>query len=150
MTDVGFYHLQKYTIEEALPMLLGFTLKAGKRAIVKSDSGDFLVKLSELLWAHDIERWLPHGTEKDGDAEYQPIWLTTKNDNPNGATFIFLIDGPGILDITSFERCFDLFDGNNVRSVDASRKRWKLYKEDGHTLHYWKQNENGKWEESSI
>ena len=149
MTDIGFYHLQRNTAEVALPKLLSLTLKAGKRAIVRSDSIDFLVALSRALWANNNELWLPHGLEKEGNAEYQPIWLTTQNDNPNKATFLFLIDASEALDISNFERCFDLFDGNDQECVNAGRMRWKLLTEAGHVMHYWQQNEMGKWVDKS-
>ena len=147
MTDIGFYHLQNITAEVALPKLLSLTLKAGKRALVRSDSVDFLVTLSRVLWASDNGLWLPHGMEKERNAEYQPIWLTTQNDNQNKATFLFLMEASECVDVANFERCFDLVNGNDPVSVNAGRMRWKLHKEAGHILHYWQQNEKGKWKE---
>tara|TARA_B110000196_G_scaffold197397_1_gene169133 strand:- start:284 stop:742 length:459 start_codon:yes stop_codon:yes gene_type:complete len=148
MANVAFYHLQQSHLEEALPRLLEHTLNAGKRALVRACSVDRLTSISSALWTQYSDNWLPHGTEKDGSAEDQPIWLTTDAANPNGATFIFLVDGVEAEDLANFERCFDLFDGNDTGSVMAARKRWKSLKGAGHELHYWRQNEQGKWEET--
>ena len=32
--------------------------------------------LDRLLWDCAEPDWLPHGTERTGDADLQPIWLT--------------------------------------------------------------------------
>jgi DNA polymerase-3 subunit chi len=149
MTNVAFYQLQQSNLEEALPKLLEFTLKASKRAVVRACTSDRLSSISSALWTQRGDSWLPHGMETDNFAEDQPIWLTINDENPNGATFIFLIEGVETEDIKNYERCFDLFDGNDSDAVTAARKRWKSLKEAGHDLHYWQQNESGKWEEKT-
>mgnify|MGYP006451440781 CR=1 FL=1 len=150
MTDIAFYHLQQSSLEDALPKLLELTLKTGKRALVRASSADRVAALDAALWTQENDSWLQHGTEKEGHAEDQPIWLTTENDNPNKAAFVFLTDGSAAEDMTSFERCFDLFNGNDETSVAAARDRWKALKEAGHDLHYWQQNEYGKWKEKGT
>jgi len=147
MTDIAFYHLQRSNLEMALPTLLGKTLKAGKRAIVRAGSQERVDMLDNVLWSSEPNGWLPHGSAKDGEADRQPIWLTTDEENPNGATFLFLTDGVEVADFDAYERCFDLFDGNDDASVKAARDRWKILKEAGHNLTYWQQNDRGKWEE---
>ena len=147
MTHDAFYHLTKSTMEEALPKLLEHTLNAGKRALVKANSADRVKCLSSALWTEYNDSWLPHGIENNEHAIDQPIWLTLGDENPNMATYIFLVDGDEIPDITAFERCFDLFDGNDDDNLAAARNRWRLLKDSGHELHYWQQNERGLWEE---
>ncbi len=144
MTDIAFYHLQRSPLERALPKLLEKTLQAGKRALVVTGSGARVEALNALLWTYDQDAWLPHGSARDGHAEDQPIWITDGDDNPNGATFLFLTDGCSG-PVAEFERCFDMFDGNDAQSVAAARERWKKWKEDGHTLAYWQQTETGGW-----
>ncbi|MBT3358764.1 MAG: DNA polymerase III subunit chi [Rhodospirillales bacterium] len=144
MTDIAFYHLQKLPLERALPKLLEKTLQAGKRALIIAGSSARVEALNAALWTYDQNSWLPHGCARDGHAEDQPIWITDGEDNPNGATFLFLTDGcsgPA----TDFERCFDMFDGNDPSSVAAARERWKANKADGHNLAYWQQTEAGGW-----
>ncbi len=144
MTDIAFYHLQKLPLERTLPKLLEKTLEAGKRALVVAGSTDRVEALNALLWTYDQNAWLPHGGSRDGNAEDQPIWITDGDDNPNGATFLFLTDGCAG-PVADFERCFDMFDGNDAQSVAAARERWKTCKADGHTLAYWQQTETGGW-----
>jgi DNA polymerase-3 subunit chi len=147
MTGIAFYHLQRSTLEAALPKLLEKTLEAGQRAVVVARSEERVEALNSHLWNQNPNGWLPHGSAADGFAEDQPIWLGVGDDNPNGAKFLFLTDGAASERVGEFERCFDLFDGNDEAAVAAARERWRAYKAAGHTLTYWQQNARGRWEE---
>lgn len=149
MTDVAFYHLQRWPLERALPKLLEKTLEAGKRAVVKASSDERVDSLNNLLWTFQPDSWLPHGSKRDGTPEDQPVWLCTDDETPNGATFLFLTDSMDTETIDAFERCFDLFDGNDALAVQAARNRWKAAKEAGHELTYWQQTERGGWEKKA-
>ncbi len=146
MTEIAFYHLERSTLERALPKLLEKTLEAGKRALVVAGSEDRVESLIGLLWTYHQDSWLPHGSAKDGEPEEQPIWLATNDDNVNDAQFLFLTDGAASERVADFERCFELFDGNDSNAVSDARQRWTAYKEAGHELTYWQQNERGGWE----
>lgn len=149
MTEISFYHLQKSYFEEALTVLLEKTLKAGKRALVKVGSSTLAEQISLYLWNYQRGAWLPHGTTKDGQGEHQPIWLTSLDENPNGATFLFLGDGACSSDIGAFERCFEIFDGNDATKLANARERWESYKNAGHSLKYLQQTERGGWVEKA-
>lgn len=149
MTDIAFYHLQRSTLDQTLPKLVDKTLGAGKRAVVMARSEARVEALAGTLWTHAPESWLPHGTAKDGAAAEQPVWLTMSDENPNGATFLFLTDGAESQATSDYERCFDMFDGNDDSAVEAARVRWKAYKEAGHDLTYWQQTDRGGWEKKA-
>ncbi|MCB2102670.1 MAG: DNA polymerase III subunit chi [Rhodobacterales bacterium] len=146
MTDVAFYHLQHWPLERALPKLLEKTLQAEKRALVVASSEERVESLVTLLWTYDQDAFLPHGSARDGRPQDQPIWLATADDNANGAQFLFLTDGAGSARVGDFERCFELFDGNDPAAVQAARDRWSACKAAGHDLTYWQQTERGGWE----
>jgi len=150
MTEVSFYHLQKSRLENALPMLLEKTLSVGKRALVMVGSEPRAEQLGVQLWSYNQGSWLPHGTSRDGRPEDQPVWLTQTEENLNGATFLFLTEGATSQDIGVYERCFELFDGNDGAQVTAARERWKAYKDGGHPLKYLQQTERGNWEEKAT
>ena len=146
MAEISFYHLINSTLEEVLPVLLKKTLDAGKRAVVMAGTNERLETLSSILWTAEPDSWIPHGSLKDGHPEYQPIWLTISWENPNQATYLFLTDGATVESLEGFERCFDLFDGNEIASVQAARNRWTELKNGSHDRNYWQQNGQGKWE----
>jgi DNA polymerase III subunit chi len=146
VTEIGFYHLTRSPLEKALPRLLERTLEAGRRAVVVAGSEERVEALNGSLWTSGKESWLPHGSARDGFAEEQPIWLTTGSDNPNGASFLFLVDGARV-SVESYARCFVLFDGNDPEAVSVAREQWRTYEAAGHALTYWQQNESGSWEQ---
>jgi DNA polymerase-3 subunit chi len=143
VTDVLFHHLERQPLEQALPRLLEATLAAGRRAVVVAGSAERVEALAGQLWTYDQDSWLPHGTARDGFAEDQPIWITAGDDNPNGATDLYLTDGVDSARIADFERCFDLFDGNDEAARDAARQRWLKRKAEGHAVSYWRQTTAG-------
>jgi DNA polymerase-3 subunit chi len=102
--------------------------------------------LDAALWLSQNPDWLPHGTAAAPHPEWQPIYLTHEDVNPNGAGFLFRIAGAGA-DLTPYKRVFDLFDGNDEAQVQAARARWREGKAAGHGLAYWKQGAQG-WEKS--
>jgi DNA polymerase III subunit chi len=145
MTEIGFYHLTRSTLAQALPQLLTRTLAAGQRALVLGPASG-LDALSAALWAQPA--WLPHGTAADGDPDLQPIWLSADPEPLNGARFLFMVEGAETDRLADFDRVFDLFDGNDAEAVDAARIRWKTVKEAGHALTYWQQTGSG-WQKKA-
>jgi DNA polymerase-3 subunit chi len=143
VTDIGFYHLTRSSLEQALPALLGRTLAAGERAVVVCRDAGRVAALDQALWQCAEPNWLPHGTAADGDADLQPIWLATDDAAPNTARFLFLVDGASSDRLATFTRAFDLFDGNDEAAVQAARARWTAAKAAGHTLSYWQQGPKG-------
>lgn len=141
--QVGFYHLTRTSLEEALPRLLGRTLETGERAVVRCPTAARVTELDKALWEQRTLLWLPHGTAKMGYATRQPIWLSAKDECPNGARFLFRIDGAGEGAFGSIARVFDLFDGRDHEAVVQARQRWKAAKAAGCELTYWKQEPQG-------
>ena len=148
MTDIGFYHLTRTGPDQALPQLLARTLAAEQRALVLCGTAERVTALDDALWKCADPVWLPHGTAADGDADLQPIWLTTDDASPNGARFLFLVDGAASARLGEFDRVFDLFDGTDEAVVAAARTRWAEAKSAGHTLTYWQQGPRG-WEKKA-
>jgi DNA polymerase-3 subunit chi len=149
MARIGFYHLTRTGAEAALPKLLGRVLAEGGRAMVLSPLADRIAALDASLWLAADPDWLPHGTPASGHADLQPIWLTTEDGAaPNGARFLFLLDGAESAALDAFDRVFDLFDGQDEAAVAAARRRWAAAKAAGHELAYWKQTARG-WEKAA-
>ncbi|WP_421710060.1 DNA polymerase III subunit chi [Algihabitans sp.] len=145
MTEVRFYHLTRRPLLQALPRLLDLTVQRGKRALVRSGDPEKVEPLAEHLWTYDEKGFLPHGTSADGQADKQPIWITAAEENPNASDYLFLIHGADWSDVASFERCMLLFDGHDDVAVQAARGQWKVFREGGHSLSYWQQDDEGRW-----
>lgn len=148
-TEVLFYHLERQPIEKVLPSLLEKTLERGWRAVVQSGSPERLEALDTHLWTYKEESFLPHGTKKDGSLEAQPVYLTTQDENPNGASVCFLVEGAQTADLTAYQRVVEMFDGNDPAAVAQARAQWKRAKSAGCDVTYWQQAENGRWEKKA-
>jgi DNA polymerase III subunit chi len=142
---VGFYHLLSTPLERALPKLLERAREQGFVIVVRAGSAERVAQLDSLLWTYEEASFLPHGSARDGNAAAQPIWLTERDENPNHATMLVLLDGVEPGDLSSFSRCADIFDGNDESAVGAARERWRRAREAGHELTYWQQKAAG-WE----
>ena len=134
------------TLAQALPRLLEKTLERGWRAVVIANSVDRVEMLNGVLWTYNRESFLPHGSKNDGNSERQPVWLTREDENPNCANVLFLVDGANSVNIAEYDLCCELFDGQDSLAVACARKHWRLRKEAGFDVTYWRQTKVGSWE----
>jgi DNA polymerase-3 subunit chi len=149
MTEVLFYHLTRQPLDKVLPGLLEKTLERGWRAVVQAGSGERVDALDALLWTYADDSFLPHGTARDGMSDQQPVFLTIKDENPNGATVRFLVDGAEAPDLAGYTRAVYIFDGRDYAALAQARAEWKRIKAAGHAVTYWQQNDNGRWEKKA-
>ena len=148
MTRIDFYHLQKSTLDETLPLLVEKAYLTGKHIKIKVGNEVRVGFLSNLLWTYDEESFLPHGTKKDEAPDCQPIYLSSDDDLPNQAKILFAVDGADILTdfAKKYERILYIFNGQSESELLKARTLWKQFGENDFERHYWKQNELGKWE----
>jgi len=149
MTEVLFYHLDRRPLESALPDLLQRSLDRGWRVVVQVGSDERLEALNGHLWSYDDSAFLPHGAAADGHAEEQPIFLTTGDENPNGANVRFLVDGAETARFEGYDRIVFLFDGNDGEGLSRAREAWKAARAAGADATYWKQDEAGRWQKQA-
>ena len=149
MAEVWFYHLERTSLDQALPELLEKTLARGWRAVVRSGSRDRLEHLDGWLWSWRDDSFLPHGLDDEPEAERQPVVLTTGERNPNQAQALFLIDGADPGPLEGYERAVVLFDGRDEAALAAARAEWSRLKRSGAAISYWKQTARGGWEKQA-
>lgn len=149
MTPVWFYHLEKTSVEAALPPLLEKCLQRGWRAIVRGSLPERIDALDQALWSWRDDAFVPHGVEGRDPPERQPVLLTTIVGRPNKALALFLIDGAAPTEAADFERASIVFDGRDEAAVVHARLQWSAAKEAGHTVAYWKENAAGRWEQQA-
>jgi len=156
MPEVWFYHLQRQPLEHVLPILLEKSLERKWRVTVQASSEERLDALDQWLWTYAETSFLAHGRACDGDAAMQPVFLTTGEDNPNGAPVRLLIDGTSAASLLEGETAKDysrvilLFDGNHEEELSFARSEWKRLKAAGFDLSYWQQSTAGGWEKQKI
>jgi DNA polymerase III subunit chi len=145
MTEIYFYHLERQPLDKALINLIERSIGRGWSCVVQAGSEERVDALDTLLWTYEDESFLPHGTVKDGHPELQKVFLTTSEDNPNGAQIRFVVDGAALPDVSGYQRAVYMFDGHDEAAVVLARQQWKAAKDQGHTLSYWQQDQDGRW-----
>ena len=148
MAEVLFYHLTRSRPEEALPQLLMKTYERGWRAVLQAPTLERIEVLDEHLWTFREESFLPHARSGGSRDAEQPLLLTTGDDNPNGATVRFFVDGAtpdGSLE--GYDRCVVMFDGEDGDQLAAARRAWKALKGGGHAVTYWQQTPERGWKQ---
>ncbi len=145
IAEVGFYHLTRSTLDEALPPLLEKAVGQGLRLVLVARSKELLDHLDGWLWSFRPDSFLAHGTASTGFADRQPIYLADRVTNPNGAAALVVVDGLLPEPDAPFVRLVDLFDGNDEAAVSGARDRWRAWRERGAKLVYWQQRPEGGW-----
>ena len=149
MDDIRFYHLQRQTLEEALPKLMVKVAEAGLKAVIKTKDQATIDTLDKVLWDFDPASFLPHDKDGCDHPEDQAFYLTTTEENPNAATVLVLVDAAESSALESYGRCLYMFDGRNQDIVAKAREDWKLWKEGNWSISYWQQKEMGGWEQKA-
>jgi DNA polymerase-3 subunit chi len=149
VTEIGFYHLTRSKLQEALPKLLSRVLDANGRALILCGDAERARALDAALWLPADPPWLPHGLAGGEHDAAQPLLITDQDTPPaNGARFLVLVDGAESARIDDYDRVLDLFDGADEAAVAAARARWAAGKAAGHSLTYWQQAARG-WEKKA-
>jgi DNA polymerase III subunit chi len=148
--EVAFYQLTTTSLEKTLPKLLEKAYASGQRVVVLVDSQERLELLNSVLWTYSTNAFLPHGSAADASDTHsrQPIWLTTKLENPNQATVLVVTTGQVIEKQPEFTRLIDIFDGNVPEILKSAQERYKQYQTSGAPCVYWRQTLEGSWEKA--
>lgn len=146
MAEILFYHLTESTLEQALPGLVQRSVERGWKAVVQTGSEERRDALDAHLWVYSDESFLAHCIDADPLAAENPVVLTTGGANPNGASIRFLVDNASPPDLSPYERGVFMFDGHDEEQVQAARGQWKVQKAAGHTVTYWQQTPDRRWE----
>ena len=149
MAEVLFYHLTESRLEDALPPLLEKSLERGWRVSVHLGSDERRAALDAHLWTYREDSFLPHGAEQGPHAARQPVLLTLAADAANGATVRFVVDGAGIPALDGVDRLVMMFDGHDHDQLESARMQWKTLKGEGHSLTYWQQTPDRRWEKKA-
>ncbi len=149
MALIQFYHLTTTPLEVALPKIMEKALATGERVLVLVGDEQSMDKLNDAFWTYNDRSFLPHGSSKNAYPEEQPIYITYAPENPNKASILAVTDGSQLEELSDFSRVLDVFNGHDDAAVTAARTRWKTYKDAGHELKYFQQNEQGGWKQAA-
>lgn len=147
MARVDFYRLTRDPVERVLPAIAARILSNGDRLLVVAASAMQRQQIDEALWTLQPSSFLPHGHADSPDEAIEPILLAgvLAPPPPNGATHVALADGEWRDEALGFARAFLLFDNSRI---DDARATWRALSKAGDAeMHFWKQDERGRWSE---
>jgi DNA polymerase-3 subunit chi len=147
VNEIRFHHLERRRVDQALPRLLERALEEGRRVVVRVSSDEMVAALNERLWTYDDASFLPHGAAGDGDPMTQPIFLTSEVENPNAANMLVRLSS---VEAAQSDDAFDLavlmFEGRDEAALAHARAEWRRLKDEGRTVSYWRESDEGGWE----
>ena len=149
VAEVLFYHLTESKLEDALPPLLEKSVERGWKVAVQTRDAERRDALDPHLWTYRDQSFLPHGTDEGASPDRQPVLLTVEQGNLNSASVRFLVDGAEPPDDLVYDRVVFVFDGYDAAQLEGARSQWKRLKAQGHTLTYWQQSPEGRWEKKA-
>lgn len=150
LMECKLYKFSYTPLDKGCAKLLEKVYQTGGRAHVLTEDEAQTEALTTSLWTYHPRSFLPHGTQKDGWAEDQPIWISSEMNAQNKATYIVLYNYPDVPAIKNYAHCIDMFSGNDIQTLGVAKKRYQYYK----TLTQaeivcWFQNEKGDWQRSN-
>ena len=147
MQRVDFYRLTRDPVERVLPAIATRILANGDRLLVVAAPAMQRQAIDEALWTLQPASFLPHGAAGSPDEAIEPILIAGTLDPvpANGARNLALADGEWRDEALGFDRTFLLFDNSRI---DDARATWrKLGAAEGTEIHFWKQDDRGRWSE---
>jgi DNA polymerase-3 subunit chi len=144
--QVDFYHLTRQPLERVLPRIAERVVEGGGRLLIVAADAKQRDALDKLLW-NPPESFLPHAQAGAGRDDQQPVLIAGELMAANGARNVALADGSWREEALTFDRAFHFFDEDRIAEARAA---WKgLAGREGIERRYWKQNEQGRWEQAA-
>ncbi|MBF0401945.1 MAG: DNA polymerase III subunit chi [Magnetococcales bacterium] len=144
---VRFYQLATLSLEAALVGIVGKAWDRGLRLCLLAKDGEQAQRLDQLLWTTPLHPFLPHGLWNGADPVLQPILISLEPDTRNQATVLLLAAPCLVADPMSFDLLVDFVPGSAPAVLEASRARYRHYRNLGCNMEYWTQNPQGGWQQ---
>lgn len=144
MSEILFYHLESQPLERVLPVLVEKSLERGWKVVVETSSDERAEAIDTLLWTWRDDSFLPHARAGGSEDAMQPVLITTRPHNPNGAHVRFFVDRAVPSSGVGYQRIVFMFSGHDPDAVTDARSAWRALKE-GNEVTYWQQEQNGRW-----
>ena len=141
--QANFRNLAGRPLELLVALLAAEYFAAGTKALIRAPTPERIKSLDQALWTFDPASFLPHGTDEAPQATAQPILLTAKEGNPNGAAALLLVDHTVAPAEPGWETIDYIFERSDPTAREAARQQWRLWKEQGHEPVYWQAEPQG-------
>ena len=144
MTEFAFYKTSNFRVDETFYVLVQKALEKNLNSVVIFETKEALKDISIMLWSKKPETFLPHSIERDNLSNDSPIYLTTREENPNKSQIIFSPEGALVKKSKNWERCIYIFDHEDNSSFDRLKEYYFLLENSKEKIELYEQNK-GNW-----
>ena len=144
MTEFAFYKTSNFRVDETFYVLAQKALEKNLNSVVIFETKEVLKDISIMLWSKKPESFLPHSIERDNLSNDSPIYLTTREDNPNKSQIIFSPEGVLVKKSKNWKRCIYIFDHADISTFDRLKEHYFLLENSEEKIELYEQNK-GNW-----
>ncbi|MBL08197.1 MAG: hypothetical protein CML96_03945 [Rhodobiaceae bacterium] len=144
MTEFAFYKTSNFRVDETLYVLVQKALEKNLNSVVIFETKEALKDISIMLWSKKPESFLPHSIERDNLSNDSPIYLTTREENPNKSQIIFSPEGALVKKSKNWKRCIYIFDHDDNSSFDRLKEYYFLLENSKEKIELYEQKK-GNW-----
>ena len=132
MTVVKFAKLERQEKVRLFCQLAQEQFNAGKRVLLCAQDENQAVSLDRFMWTWDKDSFLPHAFSNGSvDCLEEPIAISVREDNPNGASVLIMGHPCSIAYLRKFELVIDFAEVYDKKLAELSRGRFRQYRENG-------------------
>ena len=144
MTEFAFYKTSNFRVDETFYVLAQKALEKNLNSVVIFETKEVLKDISIMLWSKKPESFLPHSIERDNLSNDSPIYLTTREGNPNKSQIIFSLEGVLVKKSKNWKRCIYIFDQDDISTFDRLKEHYFLLENSEEKIELYEQNK-GNW-----
>lgn len=132
MTVVKFAKLERQEKIRVLCQLADEQYSSGKKIVIRVQDENQAVSLDRFMWTWDNGAFLPHAFNNGSvDCLDEPIVITVRENNPNGAPILIMGDPCSFEYIRKFELVIDFAEVYDKQLAERSRERFRKYRTHG-------------------
>tara|TARA_B100001079_G_scaffold167266_1_gene143554 strand:+ start:17 stop:472 length:456 start_codon:yes stop_codon:yes gene_type:complete len=144
LTEFSFYKTSNFRVDETFYVLVQKALEKNLNSVVIFETKEALKDISIMLWSKKPETFLPHSIERDNLSNDSPIYLTTREENPNKSQIIFSPEGALVKKSKNWKRCIYIFDHDDNSSFDRLKEYYFLLENSKEKIELYEQKK-GNW-----
>lgn len=145
-TVVRFYQLDRGSVERTWASLLERIHANNLRACLVASNPEQAARLDDYLWTFSPDSFLPHGSCNGPEAADHPLIICMEPKDGNGATVLVLVHGGFVETFAQFDMVLDFVTDLTPEGLQASRERYRKYRELGCCMEYWVRTRDSGWQ----
>jgi DNA polymerase-3 subunit chi len=107
----------------------------GKRLVIYSEKDETSISLDSMLWTWKQQSFIPHKClESLIEPQSEPVILTNQIESASGYDTLLLHDPLHIDIVNKFSNIIDFAEKYDAPALEASRKRYKIYRDQNYTI----------------